>query len=347
MASYSRRKLLGQRRTAVFHCWNRCVRRAFLCGLDPLTGRDLSHRRDWIVDRERQLAGLFAIEVTFHTEMANHLHLVLRSRPDIAERWSREEVARRWLTITRLAKCMSDTLPEPSQEKVQALAKDKKRIQKLRRRLSKISWFMGILCENIARRANAEDDCTGRFFESRFKCRECVDEAGTLLCGLYVDLNPIKAGEAPSPETARYTSAYQRIQAQQQCPHAADRADGWLAELSLRDGSDQDPNKVNGSRTGQRASDMGVLSISWENYHQLLQWGVQEVRTGARSTLPKDLELVLDQLQVRSDTWLETVQDYEQAFCHAVGSPAELAEVAQRMGRSCLKGTPACRRAFV
>ena len=346
MASYSRRKLLGERRIADFHCWNRCVRRAFLCGQDPLSRKDLSHRRDWIVNREQQLAALFAIEVTFHTEMSNHLHLVLRTRPDIAKRWSAEEVARRWLTITRLAKCLSDDLPQPTPEQVQELVQNKKRIQKLRRRLSKISWFMGILCENIARRANAEDDCTGRFFESRFKCRECVDDAGKLLCGLYVDLNPLKAGEATSPETARYSSAYQRILARQQAPDAPDRADGWLAELSLRDGPEEDLTKVYSSRTGRRASDLGVLSISWDNYYQLLAWTWQEMRSGHRSTVPQDLQAVLDQLQVQADTWVDSIRDYEETFGHAVGGAAGLAAVAERMQRRCLRGAPACRRVF-
>ncbi len=67
------------------------MRRVFLCGRDPLTGRDFSHRRDWILVREEQLAGLFAIEVEFHAELSNHLHLMLRSRPDVARRWSPHE----------------------------------------------------------------------------------------------------------------------------------------------------------------------------------------------------------------------------------------------------------------
>ena len=86
MVAYARRKLLGRNRKAVFHCWARCVRRAFLCGRDPLTGQDFSHRRDWILTREEQLAGLFAIEVEFHAELSNHFHLMLRSRPDVAKR---------------------------------------------------------------------------------------------------------------------------------------------------------------------------------------------------------------------------------------------------------------------
>ncbi len=196
MVAYSRRKLLGRDRKAVYHCWARCVRRAFLWGQDPLTGHDYSHRRDWILTREEQLAGLFAIEVEFHAELSNHLHLMLRSRPDVARRWSAYEVARRYLTIMRIAKCMSDDLPLPNEQRIEQAMRNKKRIQQMRRRLSKISWFMGILCENIARRANKEDGCHGKFFETRFKCRECADPHGMLICALYVDLNPIKAGEA-------------------------------------------------------------------------------------------------------------------------------------------------------
>ncbi len=135
--------------------------------------------------------------------MANHLHLVLRTLPRVAKRWSPLEVARRWLTITKLAKCMSDAMPTPDRKRVEQLAKNKKEIARLRKRLSCVSWFIGTLCENIARRANKEDDCLGRFWESRYKCRECVSDGGILLCGIYVDLNPEKAGEASSPETAR------------------------------------------------------------------------------------------------------------------------------------------------
>ena len=157
MVACARRKLLGGARKAVFHCSTRCVRRAFLCGRDPLTGKDYSHRRGWIINREEQLAQLFTIEVEFRAEMSNHLHAVLRTRPEIAKRLSPREVARRWLTITKLAKSMSDAMPEPDEKKIDQLVKDKKEIAKLRQRLSSISWFMGILCENIARRANRED----------------------------------------------------------------------------------------------------------------------------------------------------------------------------------------------
>lgn len=346
MVACARRKLLGHARKAVFHCWTRCVRRACLMGRDPLTGKDYSHRRRWIIKREEQLASLFAIEVEFRAEMRNHLHTILRTRPEIVRRWSRHEVARRWLTITKLAKCMSDAMPEPDPKRVEQLAKDKKKIEKLRKRLCDVSCFMGTLLENIARRANAEDGCRGRFWESRFKCRECTDKSGILVCAIYVDLNPIKAGEASSPETARYTSAYQRIQARSQRKNARDRADGWMAELTLRPECKAEEPLAYTSRSGRRASDLGILPISLEDYLKLLKWTARQLRSGQRQTIPKDLEAILDHFDVKSEAWLDTVDDYESAFCHVVGSSASMAQAAQRMGTRCLKGAAASRRVF-
>jgi putative transposase len=63
MPKYSRRQIIVGDEVGIYHCVARCVRRAFLCGFDTYTGRDNSHRNEWIRDRLRELAGLFAIEV--------------------------------------------------------------------------------------------------------------------------------------------------------------------------------------------------------------------------------------------------------------------------------------------
>ena len=63
MPTYARRQIVVEETAGVYHCIARCVRRAFLCGVDPYTGQDYSHRKEWILDRMRELAGLFAIEV--------------------------------------------------------------------------------------------------------------------------------------------------------------------------------------------------------------------------------------------------------------------------------------------
>lgn len=97
MASKSRKEVVRPGEVGVYHCWSCCVRRAFLCGQDPVSSQDFSKRRDWIVDFEKALTAQFAIEVGFHAELANHLHLIIRNRPDLVETWSDEEVARRWL----------------------------------------------------------------------------------------------------------------------------------------------------------------------------------------------------------------------------------------------------------
>src|SRR6185436_1567122 len=134
----------------------------------------------WIQQLERQLAQQFAIETGFHAEMSNHLHVVLRTRPDVAETWSDEEVVRRWLKIARLKRGSCDDDWEPNEKRVKQELSKEGRVRKLRRRLSSVSWYMGALCEHVARRANREDQIKGRFFEQRYCSRNLADESAIL-----------------------------------------------------------------------------------------------------------------------------------------------------------------------
>ncbi|MEM8672206.1 MAG: hypothetical protein AAGG48_32120, partial [Planctomycetota bacterium] len=196
----------------VVHVVQRCVRRAFLAGVDRASGKDFSFRKEWIRRRMEALASVFAVDVLSYAILSNHLHQILRNRPDVVAQWSNEEVAIRWLRVFP-GRRLEEHLAEPTENDVKTLSRDKERIAEIRRRLSDISWFMRALSEPIARMANKQDECTGRFWEGRFKCQRIVDEAGLLACAMYVDLNPVRAAIAESPEEAEHTSAYDRSKA--------------------------------------------------------------------------------------------------------------------------------------
>ncbi|MFH1139889.1 MAG: hypothetical protein V1816_27740, partial [Pseudomonadota bacterium] len=155
----------------IYHCISRCVRRAFLCGADPYTGRSFEHRKAWVQARLELLAQSFALEICAFAVMSNHLHVVLRTRPDWAESWSDEEAAGRWLLVFPKRRTEIGRPSPPSPSEIKELCEAAPGIEVIRRRLGSISWFMRGLNENIARRANREDGCKGRFWEGRFKCQ--------------------------------------------------------------------------------------------------------------------------------------------------------------------------------
>ena len=215
MPAYARREIVDNTEVGIYHCVSRCVRRAFLCGEDALTGRNFDHRKDWIRNRLEELAGAFAIDVLGFAVMSNHLHVMVRIRPDLSCQLSDEQVARRWLRIFRKRRDAAEAPNEPDVRELAMLLADPEAVALRRGRLADLSWFMRALCEPIARRANREDGVTGRFWEGRFKSQAVLDESAALACSIYVDLNPIRAGIAYTPESSEYTAAYERIVARQ------------------------------------------------------------------------------------------------------------------------------------
>jgi hypothetical protein len=154
--------------TPYYHCISRCVRRAFLCGVDKVSGVSYEHRRGWVEDKLLALGKVFAIDICAYAVMSNHTHLVLFVDVEQAKSWTTEEVVRRWHllfkgTLITQQFLRGEKLNKPMHIMLEQTAAI------YRQRLTDISWFMRLLNENIARKSNAEDNCTGRFWEGRFK----------------------------------------------------------------------------------------------------------------------------------------------------------------------------------
>src|SRR5688572_1630742 len=111
MARLARAEVFDPHEVSVFHGINRCVRHCYLCGDDPLTGRNFDHRKAWLEERLRELVRWFGIDLLDFAILSNHFHVVLRNRPDVVAIWSDQEVARRWLRICPVRKS-SDGQPE-------------------------------------------------------------------------------------------------------------------------------------------------------------------------------------------------------------------------------------------
>lgn len=199
--------------TPFYHCISRCVRRAYLCGKDKLTGRSYEHRRKWVENRLLLLGQVFAVDICAYAVMHNHTHVVLHINEKQASSWTDEEVLVRWQKLHKGMICCRKYLNDKERSSLSDAELDTvSRMAKVyRKRLCDVSWFMRLLNEFIARKANQEDDCTGRFWEGRFKSQALLDEAALFACMAYVDLNPVRAGIASSPESADFTSLKKRI----------------------------------------------------------------------------------------------------------------------------------------
>jgi hypothetical protein len=209
---YPRSQIVDLLVSGFYHCISRCVRRAFLCG------GEFEHRRRWIEDRLAELIEVFAIRLGAYAILSNHLHLVVKTEPEVARDWDDLEVARRWESLypRKLEKIRKragggEAGEQAVQEHLQSLAANKDWVQERRSRLSSLSWLHRLLKEPIARRANAEDDCTGHFWEGRFKSYKLLDEGAVVTAMVYVDLNLWKAGMSSDLADCEFSSLLLRM----------------------------------------------------------------------------------------------------------------------------------------
>ncbi len=362
-----RSKYVKEGKEGVYHCFSRCVRRAFLCGYDTLTQRDFSHRKAWLVDRLRHLAAIFAIEVCAYAVMETHYHSILRTRPDIVAAWSDWDVAIRWLTLFPL----KDAALPPTDEQIRALADCPERIAQLRKRLCSLSWFMGRLNEFIARAANKEDSVKGRFWESRFKCQNLLDDAAIAACMVYVDLNPIRAALAATPEDSDFTSIQERIRAWHKEMMASASVPGESNQNSQSGSFSQDMQKLENRANSSNAipeclpfnslyapsscwlcpiqSDSqrrGILPMTATEYFDLVDKSGRILRSDKRGAIDAGLAPILLRIGAKPEAWIDTVSLFASKFRLAAGLVSSLRSFADQLGRRWLTGVASARTSF-
>jgi REP element-mobilizing transposase RayT len=298
-----------------YHCISRCVRRAWLCGIDPYDGKSYEHRRAWVEQRLLELAEIFAVGVYAYAVMSNHVHVVLRIDPTTAATWTDAEVATRWV---RLFPATVNGAPDEAgcRTKEQTLLGNADRLRTCRQRLGSLAWFMKALNEPIARRANREDACTGRFWQGRYTCQALLDDAAVLTCMSYVDLNPIRAGIAENLESSAHTSAVQRIEKVRSNPS--------MASLSLA--------SINASTAS------AYLPITTQDYLDLIDWSARLTRVDKRGSVDADEPPILRKLGLTEPQWHHQMLGTETRYWRAIGTAQSLIEKAAAIGQSWLKG---------
>jgi len=367
-----RSSLLSLQDTPWYHIVSRCVRRAFLCGDDAHSGQNFDHRRQWIVEWLMRLAGIFSIDVAAYAVMSNHYHIVMRVDVERAQNWSVEEVLERWtqlftgpLLVQRYLSPAREGMGEAEIRRVEQFAEE------YRERLTNISWFIRILNENIARQANKEDQVKGHFWEGRFKSQALLDETALLSAMAYVDLNPIRAGMAFTPEQSDFTSLQARIMglaATEQVIEA--EADTGLTAIPVAAETDDitadaetlDPVTATSELAALKKPSLladlpqaplmpfdatgrfqAGIPFAFEDYLELVDTVGRTIRADKRGHIPETAPRILARLNIDTDTFIQYASRFLKEFGHAVGRPeAMMAHAAKRQAKY-LRGMKAAR----
>lgn len=320
--TYARKSLVSLSDTPYYHVVARCVRRAWLCGFDEYAGRDHSHRKQWILERLAQLTASFCIDICAYAVMSNHYHLVVHVDRDRAKQLTQREVARRWETLFRLPEAVGKWLEGLANSAETRLAEAC--IEKWRQRLFDLSWFMKCLNEHLAKRANAEDGCDGRFWQGRFRSQALLDEAGLLTAMVYVDLNPVRAGIAASPERSPFTSIYARIRETRTADDARVRG-RTERKVPLQ------PFRAPKNMPGQ-------LPFKLQDYLTLVDWSARVVRGDNRHAIDPRPPPIMERLRIDREAWVLSMRPRGNVFGRALGKLDHLRLHAKTLGQSWIRG---------
>ena len=188
------------------------------------------------------------------------------------------------------------------------------------------------LNESITRQANSEDDCTGRFWEGRFKSQALLDEAALAACMAYVDLNPIRANMAKTPEASDHTSIKQRIEK----AHTA---------YAPNHSHQQPPSLLPFVGYPREAMPKG-LPFRPNDYLELVDWTGRILRDDKKGAMNNNLPPILERLNMESKHWLYLTQNFESRFKGMVGSAYKLKQACQVFNYTRTPGLRSCEMYF-
>ncbi|GAB4196049.1 MAG: transposase [Wenzhouxiangellaceae bacterium] len=262
--------------------------------------------------------------------MSNHFHLIVKIERDQALGWSLDEVIERWTqlysTPDLIQRYQNDEwLDDSEQEALSDL------VESWRERLYSLSWFMRALNEAIARQANQEDNCTGRFWSGRFTSQALLDEAALLTAMAYVDLNPVRAGIAETPEQSDFTSIQQRIQ---ECANQSTQKNE--AEMSPAAGL---PSLMClKSDAHNRDIETDCIPIGFEDYLELVDWSGRAIRHDKRGSIASDCPPILIRLGIDKSHFLRHIKRQGNGFHSMIGRLQSLRNAAHQLGVRFFKG---------
>jgi hypothetical protein len=161
-------------------------------------------------------------------------------------------------------------------------------------------------------------------------------------------------------ETSEFTAAFEGIARQQVAVGATESApladggahaesaperDAWLSPVPDADVRAATASVVP-TASAQRASDRGFLSITLDEYLELLDWTWRQVRADKRGAIRADLRPILERLHINADAWIDTIDRFGRAFRRVVGRVSSVAALASARGRHWYQGVNESRQAF-
>lgn len=269
-----------------------------------------------------QLASVFALDVCAYAVMSNHYHIVLHINQSTADGWSMGDVIHQWHQLFS-GTVFSQRYARGESLNAAELTVLKRSVNTWRARLLNISWFMRVLNESIAREANKEDNCTGRFWEGRFKSQALLDESALMACMAYVDLNPVRACIAKTPETSRHTSIKRRIEA-----------------------THQQRTRLFPFAGNPRKEMPDGLPFRLTDYITLIDWTGRLVRKDKRGAIDNSLPPILERINQNRESWLYVTTHFESRFKYFVGAAHMIKKACASLGYQRCAGISACTDYF-